>query len=95
MSEAGPSEVTIARIQQQLILLLHAQGCLAATEDAASKCTVPHCKTFCAVLAHIEGCGDETGACSVEHCTSSRQIIAHWKSCESDDCALCIPPQAS
>ncbi len=71
-------------IQQQLILLLHAQ------KVHTGPCAYPHCRTMQTVLQHMKSC-TEGKNCHVPHCASSRQIISHFKNCSSRECPVCEP----
>ncbi|KAL3086952.1 hypothetical protein niasHT_021816 [Heterodera trifolii] len=79
-------------IQQQLVLLLHAQKCqqIERSEPLQNRapCTLPYCSLMKGVLEHMVGCSAGR-QCQYAHCASSRQIIAHWKDCRKDDCSVC------
>ncbi|VDM34683.1 unnamed protein product [Hydatigera taeniaeformis] len=76
-------------IQQQLLLLLHAQ-CCRQEQTHSTPCATPHCRTMRNVLQHMKNC-TEGKNCRKPHCASSRQIISHWKNCSSRECPVCGP----
>lgn len=80
-------------IQQQLLLLLHAQ-CCRQEQTHATPCNTPHCRTMRNVLQHMKNC-TEGKNCRKPHCASSRQIISHWKNCSSRECPVCGPLRRS
>ena len=79
-------------IQQQLVLLLHANKCSRHDKEQSSRptCYLPQCGTMKNVLNHMPTCLAGT-SCTVPHCTSSFQIIHHWKHCVRQDCSVCVP----
>ena len=82
------------KIQQRLIVLLHAHKCTKLNgkpgETAAEFCKLPMCGTIKSVLQHLYTC-QEGETCLVTHCSSSRKIIEHWKKCNSPQCQICCP----
>jgi hypothetical protein len=70
-------------IQQQLVLLLHADA-------SRQPCQRLHCKTIKGILNHMTSCTD-LKCTTVPHCASSRSIISHWKNCSRPDCPVCLP----
>ena len=80
-------------IQQQLLLLLHAQ-CCRQEQIHSTPCANPHCRTMRNVLQHMKNC-TEGKNCRKPHCASSRQIISHWKNCSSRECPVCGPLKRS
>ncbi|GMT30675.1 hypothetical protein PFISCL1PPCAC_21972, partial [Pristionchus fissidentatus] len=64
-------------IQQQLVLLLHADKCLkrdAQRQAPFVPCTLPHCATMKTVVVHMSRCRDGI-TCTFAYCVSSRKII--------------------
>ena len=82
-------------IQQQLVLLLHADRCL-QRNGKTFQCNVPHCPTMKNVITHIETCESGT-TCKVPYCPSSVRILRCWKSCSETltDCSICLPLKTS
>ncbi|KAK6167488.1 hypothetical protein SNE40_021504 [Patella caerulea] len=78
-------------IQQQLVLLLHADKCqLRDNQNTQHICSLPYCHTMKNVLQHMTVC-TAGRSCLVAHCVSSRQIITHWKNCTRTECPVCMP----
>ena len=79
-------------IQQQLILLLHAQNCTKPNiengESTRDVCKRQMCDVMKALLHHQNTCQDGE-QCLLLFCSSSRKIIQHWRSCNSSECKIC------
>jgi E1A/CREB-binding protein len=90
-SVEGHDQQRTRLIQQQLVLLLHANKCLQRVrENPAHTCNLSYCHTMKDVLRHMMHC-QESRNCSYNHCVSSRQIIMHWKQCRLSNCFICGP----
>lgn len=79
-------------VQDQLLVLLHAQKCLAGENgydgEKPLMCSITHCRTFKKLVSHVKTC--QSGkCCSFPYCWSSGQIIAHWENCVSQYCLVC------
>ncbi|OQR78583.1 histone acetyltransferase-like [Tropilaelaps mercedesae] len=85
-------------IQQRLLLLTHAQRCLAVIypgepfEEGSDprQCFVPNCKPMKILLNHMAQCHGGRN-CTFPNCSASTQIITHWKNCNNSECAVCGP----
>ncbi|XP_076273560.1 uncharacterized protein LOC143204708 [Rhynchophorus ferrugineus] len=96
--QRGASNLTPEKcrdIQQQLVLILHAQKCQMRESSQADNgeswnCTLPRCKTMKNVLNHMTTC-NAGRSCSVAQCSSSLHIIRHWRNCKRQDCLVCKP----
>ncbi|CAI2355827.1 unnamed protein product [Caenorhabditis sp. 36 PRJEB53466] len=83
-------------IQQQLIILLHANKCAirntknkkATEQTRCQECTLPHCSMMKVLIGHLQTCNNVD--CDVAHCSSSRKIIEHWLVCSPNaHCPVC------
>lgn len=85
-------------IQQQLVLILHAQRCAQVNKNIQQRpigntCCYTYCPQAKKILSHVEFCTKND--CSIDHCRSTKEILYHWKQCNNIHCCICLPVRIS
>ncbi|KAF6213247.1 hypothetical protein GE061_010965 [Apolygus lucorum] len=91
LSQVLTNPENVKRVQQQLVLLAHAEMCRRKRGSYPNmKCCTPYCPLLIEVLTHLNSCMVGT-SCSTPHCYSSRSIITHYQRCKNRTvhCPVC------